>query len=147
MTFDPTPVEVTCVTLSKDHCVQVPWEYINVCGYSDQCYKIPHTTYILHTTYRMSDHIVSYWTQFRRNKNKNKNKKTKNKKQNKKKNCSVKTHPYCIYLSRKILPMFHVTYAAVKDHLEPPSSSLHLCSPLKEIRRVKIHHQFTSFPK
>ena len=25
-----------------------------------------HTTYILHTTYRMSDHIVSYWTQFRR---------------------------------------------------------------------------------
>ena len=23
-------------------------------------------TYILHTTYRMSDHIVSYWTQFRR---------------------------------------------------------------------------------
>ena len=33
-----------------------------------------HTTYIyihttLHTTYRMSDHIVSYWTQFRRDKN------------------------------------------------------------------------------
>ena len=32
-----------------------------------------HTTYILqtyygHTTYRMSDHIVSYWTQFRRDK-------------------------------------------------------------------------------
>ena len=26
-------------------------------------------TYILHTTYRMSDHIVSYWTQFRRDKN------------------------------------------------------------------------------
>ena len=25
-----------------------------------------HTTYILHTTYRMSDHIVSYWNQFRR---------------------------------------------------------------------------------
>ena len=30
-----------------------------------------HTTYILHTTYRMSDHIVSYWTQFRRDKKKN----------------------------------------------------------------------------
>ena len=28
-------------------------------------------TYILHTTYRMSDHIVSYWTQFRRDKNEN----------------------------------------------------------------------------
>ena len=26
MTFDPTSVEVTCVTLPKDHCVQVPWE-------------------------------------------------------------------------------------------------------------------------
>ena len=31
MTFDPTSVEVTCVTLPKDYCVQVPWEYINVC--------------------------------------------------------------------------------------------------------------------
>ena len=76
MTFDPMSVEVTCVTLPKDHCVQVPWQYINVCGYSDQFCKIPHTytytyihTYILHTTYRMSDHIVSYWTQFRRDKN------------------------------------------------------------------------------
>ena len=43
MTFDPTSVEVTCVTLPKDHCVQVPWEYINVCGYSDQFCKLPHT--------------------------------------------------------------------------------------------------------
>ena len=75
MTFDPMSVEVTCVTLPKDHCVQVPWQYINVCGYSDQFCKIPHaytyyihTYYILHTTYRMSDHIVSYWTQFRRDK-------------------------------------------------------------------------------
>ena len=33
--FDPTSVEVTCVTLPKDHCVQVPWKYIKVCGYSD----------------------------------------------------------------------------------------------------------------
>ena len=41
MTFDPTSVEVTCVTLPKDHCVQVPWEYINVCGYSDQFSKLP----------------------------------------------------------------------------------------------------------
>ena len=35
MTFDPTSVEVTYVTLPKDHCVQVPWKYIKVCGYSD----------------------------------------------------------------------------------------------------------------
>ena len=35
MTFDPTSVEVLCVTLPKDNCVQVPWKYIKVCGYSD----------------------------------------------------------------------------------------------------------------
>ena len=68
---DPMSVEVTCVTLPKDQCVQVPWQYINVCGYSDQFCKIPHT--YIHTTYRMSDHIVSYWTQFRRDKNNNNN--------------------------------------------------------------------------
>ena len=65
MTFEPMSVEVTCVTLPKDRCVQVPREYINVCGYSDQFCKMT-TYYILRTTYGMSDHIVSYWTQFRR---------------------------------------------------------------------------------
>ena len=50
MTFDLTSVEVTYVTLSKDHCVQVPWEYINVWGYSDQFCK----TLTKITTYRMS---------------------------------------------------------------------------------------------
>ena len=35
MTSDPTFVEVTCLTVPKDHCVQVPWKYIKVCGYSD----------------------------------------------------------------------------------------------------------------
>ena len=67
----PTSVEVTGVTLPKDHCVQVPWEYINVCGHSDQFCKLPHTYttyYIQRTTYRMSDHIVSFWTQFKRDK-------------------------------------------------------------------------------
>ena len=49
MTFDPMYVEVTCVTLPKDHCVQVPWQYINVCGYSDQFCKIPHTYTYIHT--------------------------------------------------------------------------------------------------
>ena len=50
-TFDPMSVEVTCVTLPKDHCVQVPWQYINVCGYSDQFCKIPHTYTYIHTYY------------------------------------------------------------------------------------------------
>ena len=35
MTFDPTSVEVTCVTPPKDHCVQVQWKYIKVCEYSE----------------------------------------------------------------------------------------------------------------
>ena len=35
MTFDPTSVEVFCVTPPKDHWVQVPWKYIKVYGYSD----------------------------------------------------------------------------------------------------------------
>ena len=51
MTFDPMSVEVTCVTLPKDHRVQVPWQYINVCGYSDQFCKIPHTYTYIHTAY------------------------------------------------------------------------------------------------
>ena len=34
MTFEPTSW-VLCVTLPKDHCVQVPWKYIKVCAYSD----------------------------------------------------------------------------------------------------------------
>ena len=121
MTFDPISVEVLCVTLPKDHCVQVPWKYIKVCGYIDLFCKnlkrksltprwplTPHLlrshvwlypriivskshgntsmyadtvinfaknyyihthTYIhIHTTYRISDHIVSFWTTFRRDK-------------------------------------------------------------------------------
>ena len=35
MTYDTKSVEVICVTLPKDHCVQVPWKYIKVCGYSN----------------------------------------------------------------------------------------------------------------
>ena len=49
-------------------------EYINVCGYSNQFCKTYHIlhTYILthvYTMYRMSDHIVSFWTKFRQDKN------------------------------------------------------------------------------
>ena len=39
MTFDPTSIEVTYVTLPKDHCIQVPWKYVKVCGYSDNTLK------------------------------------------------------------------------------------------------------------
>ena len=35
MTFDLKSVKVTCVTLPKIRCVQVPWKYSKVCGYSD----------------------------------------------------------------------------------------------------------------
>ena len=35
MTFEPTSVEVTCMTLPKDHFVQVPWKYVKVCGCND----------------------------------------------------------------------------------------------------------------
>ena len=62
MTFDPMSVEVICVTLPKDHCVQVPWQYINV----DTVINFANYHIHIRTTYRMSDHIVSYWTQFRR---------------------------------------------------------------------------------
>ena len=113
MMFDPTSVEVTCVTLPKDHCIQIPWKYIKECGYSVLFFKnlnqrsltprwplTPHLLrshmwlysriivskshgkasmyvdtvinfaklnqdyHILHTTYRMSDHIVFFWTKF-----------------------------------------------------------------------------------
>ena len=36
---------------------------------------------------------------------------------------------------------------ASKAILNLPTSSLHLCSPFQPNRKVKIHHQFTSFPK
>ena len=39
MTFDPTSVEVTCVTLPNDHCIQVLWEYVKVCRYSDRFFN------------------------------------------------------------------------------------------------------------
>ena len=39
MIFDPISVDVMCVTLPKDHCIQVPWKYVTVCGYSDPLNK------------------------------------------------------------------------------------------------------------
>ena len=36
---------------------------------------------------------------------------------------------------------------ASKAILNLPTSSLHLCSPFQQNHKVKIHHQFTSFPK
>ena len=40
-------------------CMWIQWSILQ-----NTTYIHTHTTYILHTTYRMSDHIVSYWTQF-----------------------------------------------------------------------------------
>ena len=68
--FDPTSVEVTCVTLPKDHCILSPMKI-----HQSMWIQWPiflqwlHTTYI-HTTYRMSEHVVSFWTHFRWDKNK-----------------------------------------------------------------------------
>ena len=44
-------------------CMWIQWSIWQITTYI----HILHA-YILHTTYRMSDHIVSYWTQFRRDK-------------------------------------------------------------------------------
>ena len=41
------------------------------------------------------------------------------------------------------IPFMH----ASKAILNLPTSSLHLCSPFQQNCKVKIHHQFTSFPK
>ena len=67
MTFDPTSIEVACVTLPKDR-IQVPWKYIKVCGYSDYFQNLNHlgfnqanADYIQSdrwTTSRMSDHSL-----------------------------------------------------------------------------------------
>ena len=35
MTFDPTSVEVICVTIPKEHYIQVPGKYVKEYGYSD----------------------------------------------------------------------------------------------------------------
>ena len=45
-------------------CMWIQWSILQ-----NTTYIHIHTYYILQTTYRMSDHIVSYWTQFRRDKN------------------------------------------------------------------------------
>ena len=61
--FCPSPMGI-------HQCMRIQWSILQ---------KLPHTyTYILHThtTYRISDHIVSFWTTFRRDKNKNQKLKT-----------------------------------------------------------------------
>ena len=39
ITPSPTSVEVTSVTLPKDHFIKFPWKYVNVCEYSDLFFK------------------------------------------------------------------------------------------------------------
>ena len=45
-------------------CMWIQWSILQ-----NTTYIHIHTYTYIHTTYRMSDHIVSYWTQFRRDKN------------------------------------------------------------------------------
>ena len=50
-------------------CMWIQWSILQNTTYILHTTCILHTYYV-HTTYRMSDHIVSYWTQFRRDKKK-----------------------------------------------------------------------------
>ena len=53
MTFDPTSIEVTSMTLPNYHCVQVLGKYIKVYGYSDE--KLGHySRNILHFLLKFS---------------------------------------------------------------------------------------------
>ena len=56
------------VSESHDNTSMYVYTVINFAKYHKHTTYILHTYYV-HTTYRMSDHIVSYWTQFRRDKN------------------------------------------------------------------------------
>ena len=49
-------------------CMWIQWSILQITTYTYYYHIHTHTTYYVHTTYRMSDHIVSYWTQFRRDK-------------------------------------------------------------------------------
>ena len=51
-------VEATCVTLPKDHCVQVPWKYIKVCGYSDPLMTFDPTSVEVTRVTLPKDHCV-----------------------------------------------------------------------------------------
>ena len=51
-----------CVTLPKDHCVQVPWQYINLCGYSDEFCKIPHTYTYTYYIHRPTYYVQNEWS-------------------------------------------------------------------------------------
>ena len=59
--FDSTQGSLCPSPMTIHQCMWIQWSILQITTYIHT-----HTTYILHTTYRMSDHIVSYWTQFRR---------------------------------------------------------------------------------
>ena len=50
-------------------CMWIQWSILQNTTYHIHTHTYILQTYYVHTTYRMSDHIVSYWTQFRRDKN------------------------------------------------------------------------------
>ena len=51
--------------MTVHQCMWIQWSILQNTTYI----HILHTTYYIHTMYRMSDHIVSYWSWFRRDKN------------------------------------------------------------------------------
>ena len=59
---------------------------------------------------------------------------------------SAKSHSFNILRTKKMFLAALLMHAS-KAILNLPTSSLHLCSPFQQNRKVKIHHQFTSFPK
>ena len=63
-TCDSTQGSLCPSPMTIHQCMWIQWSILQ-----NTTYIHIHTYYILHTTYRMSDHIVSYWTQFRRDKN------------------------------------------------------------------------------
>ena len=65
---DSTQGSLYLSPMTIHQCMWIQWSILQITTYIHT-----HTTYILHihTTYRMNDHIVAYWTQFRRDKNRN----------------------------------------------------------------------------
>ena len=62
---DSTQESLCPSPMTIHQCMWIQWSILQNTTYIHTTYYILHT----HTTYRMSDHIVSYWTQFRRDKN------------------------------------------------------------------------------
>ena len=65
MNFDPTPVRVTVkrVILLKDHCIQVPWKCIKVCGYNNHIFAEHdmHTSHLRPVLTKVARKLKKIW--------------------------------------------------------------------------------------